>query len=440
MTKPLPSLAKLSKPNITQKTILLIAIARCFIYSITSVYNITNDSSGYINFSFEAFFQLDFSNGRTPIYPIIIRICYVLFTDQFFLHGVVALQIIASFISVIYFCKACKLLFESEKFACFITVLYALCPAITAWDKCILTESFALSGTVVFIYYIIAYIKNPKFSYGFINILLALFLTFLRPTSLIIVALLTGFWVLRMLFNKEEIPLARKLLLCSCGTILVILGYGAIFMQAHGYFSISDPMPRQLLIVSIDRGYYKESENQEFIDVIDEALADSDNDTWTAMGAAYYTFGAVECMDIAKRYIMTHLGTYTIDTTMLMYELAWADFSGEGYYQNILTDFNTSYYKTIKILEHLFTIFNALHIYLLTLVQFIFLIVNWIRSKKLPWINLGLFIFMLLILLSTLIAGCGEYLRTMICILPFAYLSFAILLKELANALQKSNN
>ena len=134
---------------------------------------------------------------------------------------VVLFQILISFIAVIYFYKTMKLTVKNKYIVSAITLLYAITPAIMGYDNCILTESLALSGYVFFMYNIIKYIKQSKLNNGIMAVIIAFILTFLRPTSLLLVGILFVFLIARFVFDRTNMKNDIKCFISStiCGTI-----------------------------------------------------------------------------------------------------------------------------------------------------------------------------------------------------------------------------
>ena len=73
----------------------------------------------------------------------------------------------------------------------------------------------------------------------------------------------------------------------------------------------------------------------------------------------------------------------------------------------------------------LFTFLTFSHVYIIILIELVLTIYNWIKTKKVPWIHLGLFAFPLVIIESSFIGTCAEFMRTSIYVLPFAYIALA---------------
>ena len=88
----------------------------------------------------------------------------ILFSN-YYLKFVCIFQYICWYISIIYLFKLISLL-TNHKIALWGSIIYSIVPAIVGWNCNILTESLALSGTLIYVYYVINYIKNNKSPYG----------------------------------------------------------------------------------------------------------------------------------------------------------------------------------------------------------------------------------------------------------------------------------
>ena len=128
---------------------------------------------------------------RTPVYPAFIEIFEILLGDNF-LYGVVILQIIFSLASV-YYLYSIVMLIASMKdnmrykqiIAFAICLLYVVNPAVYVFQLAILTESFALSFSIIFVFYAIRFLKNNTVRNGFLMLLWAFLCSMLKPGMII---------------------------------------------------------------------------------------------------------------------------------------------------------------------------------------------------------------------------------------------------------------
>ncbi len=381
------------------------------------------DSIGYIGFNFSSFFHLVFDD-RVPLYPVLIRICRHLFVDNY-LIWVCIFQYAFHFISILYFYRLIYLLTKNEKVAGLSSILYALMPSIAGWDNVILTESIALSGTIVFIYYIIDYIKNHQLRSGLLAVIIALLLTFVRPTSLILVVALLGFFLLRFLLERKEF---RNDLKCFIGSVLsfvVIVIYAFIFHRTFGIYSLTNALVRQDLFVNVQEGYYASSSNQAFIDTVNESLEKLPDRSyvWDVLGDVFAKFSQEEVAALNKECRNKNLLPYTKYLYRLAKENASISFSSYGNY----------YFPSVSIvnqysLQETFSGITFLSSYIAIILEGVVTLYLWIKNKKVPWVDLGLFGFPLVIILSSYIGTCAEFMRTAICTVPFTFIAYIFLI------------
>ncbi len=417
------------KDNVERKiflgTLLGTSLIGLYYYFTSQTSILYNDSSSYIEFSFRAFLNLQF-NGRTPIYPLIIHLNQFLFQENYMMFICIC-QYVIWFISLVFLYKTFILLTKKSVIASLATVLYALSPTVVGWNNVLLTESIALSGTIIFIYFIISYLKKGRLADGIIAIVTSFVLTFHRPTSIIYLVMLVCFFIARIIFEKKSRRQEIKCLGASLFGILLIVIYAIIFHKTFGIYSISDAMPRQDLYVSLREGFYKNSSDQEFIDRADAALKNNPLSLWDSIGELKTYYDLKEIKELTREAKTNDMTAYKDYISRLIENHIPVKYEGYSY-----TGINE--YREIN--RHIPSIFSILifgHSYIALSICFIAFIVLWIKTKKLPYIYAGLFAFPFAIILSTFIGTCDEFMRTAICAMPFTYISIVLLLADLTN-------
>lgn len=396
-------------------TMIIVGLGIWYYYNHYARVIFTNDTPDYIGYPFSKLFHLEIQ-GRVPIYPFICRIIQKIFGEEY-LQFVVILQYVIGYISTVYFFKALQLLIKNKKCITLFTILYALCPAIIAWNNVILTESIALSFTVIFIYHIIKYIKTPNLLSGSVTIVIAFILTFHRPTAIIYVLFLEIFWVARFIFERESIKIDFKCFIMSTISIVLVIIYGILFYRTFGFFSISNVVVRQDLYVCIEEEYYKSSTDENFIKCIDEGLERDRFDIWAIIKDIQEKYNIVEIKELTAYCKKENMKEYVDHIICLNNEHASVMF------ESYILDADNNYLQ--KAVRGIFSFITFAHIYIVIIIELILLIYNWIKNKKVPWIHCGLFGFTLVIVYSSFIGTCAEYMRTAICALPFVYVSIA---------------
>lgn len=383
---------------------------------------VSPDSYTYIDFDFKTLLALR-PTGRTPVYPLIVNGIRYLF-DFNFLELVVVFQYCMWFLSIAFLYKTIEMLTKNAKLSCFFSILYAISPFAVIWNGSILTESLALSGTIVFIYYIIKYIKTDKVLYGNISIVLSLVMTFLRPTAIIYLVGLLIFIVMKLIFEKFK-KSDIKCLITEILCLAFVVFYAICFQKVFGFYSISDAVVRQDLMVTIREGFYKNSDDEEFIKNIETALLNNPDNEWNAMAEVLVKYPCTKTRELTRDCRRKNLKAYINYLIRLTAEHAEVKFEGYAF-----INMNPRTLWIHNALHKSFAIITFLHVYLLIAIEIILMIVKWVKSKKVPWIYCGLFFFPLVIVVSSFIGTCGEFMRTACCCVPFAYLIFIMIMYD----------
>ncbi len=406
-------------------TILIVAVGAWIYFNLFSTAIICPDSGTYVWKNLKEIFQGKL-RARTPVYPIINKISEKLFITDY-LRFTCIIQHIIWFIAIIFLYKLLKMLLKNIKIVMFITLIYALSPSIIGWNNYILTESLALSGTIILIYFIVKYIKEPKILIGITATIIAIVLTFLRPTSIIYVVFLEMFWIMRFILDRKNIKKDFICFLSSTFTIILIILYAIAFHKIYNIYSITTVMPGQHLYVCMQEGFYKNSNNVQFIKEVDEATKNGTEMAWNIMIKVYRKHSLKEIKDITQYCILHSIPQYSKYFGDLIKENSYVLFNHYAVSQII----NPEIEWVGSTITKLFVFITFAHCYICIIIQLILSIYKWIKSKQVPWINLGLFAFPLVIIISTFIGTNGEFMRTAICAVPFTYISIAMLADKL---------
>ncbi len=412
-------------PKSRDISIYIVFITILFIRIIYSVYwkwgVLCPDSYGYMEYDFISLLKLNFADaGRTPVYPLILQILRLLFGEDRFLVYVVFVQCIVSYISVLYFFRICSIITAHHWIKITFTFLYGITSVICGWDYVILTESFAISGTVFFIYHIFCYMLYEKSKNGFMAIILLFFLIFLRPSFLLLYVISFCFLILRILFKKNNTY--KIFLTCISGWIIIML-YSCVFYTYHGIFSVSDPLPRQLLYACIERDYYKNYQDRDFVLQVETSLKGNENNVWNTMTEILGYYGKGESQKIAKECIINNLPQYINDEFLLSLGILCYDFGTYAQAHDNMPDIFNTYFTVWNSATNLVKPIHGIFVGIITL----FLSLWNLFRKKMAWIACGLSVFIFGIFISTMILTCGEYARTMIHIVPFVFVGIVYL-------------
>lgn len=396
-----------------------IVILRIYYYIQNHMITYTNDSSGYIGYTIKD--VITDIHERCPVYLFVNAISgsiSTIYAD----HITVIFQMCMSLLAVLFLKKTLNLLLEKKWISYVFSFLYGVTAAVIGWDQCILTESITCSTFCVFLYMIVAYLKKVKICYGMIAIAMVLLMVYTRPSSLLFLYILFVFFLLRCFIyhTKTEI-----ILFCSTAFVLITtLLYSFRFEDKYGLFAISDPMPRNLLLILMGSGLYENSPEKEFIERIDESLRNSKGEmTWRAMTDVRDQYSPKELQDICITTIMAGVPDFL--------KYSWRQFkecSDRCFYAYAEK-------KPDALPLFRFRIFKVRDVLISTIIEMILCFYIAGKKKEIPWIHLGIFGFVFSITLLTFLTSPGEYIRVMILVVPLLYIAFAVYIEMLLNLL-----
>lgn len=402
-----------------------ILIIRFFYYKTSQIAFLSPDSHGYIEFSFSKLLDLDFSDGRVPIYPLVLRVFRKIFGEIYYLKFVCYFQMALSFIGTFYFYKTLKMITNRKWLVIGITFLFGSSNAYCGFDFNILTESLSLSGVVLFIYMLISYLKYNNNKFGISSIILLLVMTFLRPSFLLFDVIMTFFLLIQYIIKKNKNII--KVLIANIISWSIIMAYSFLFFCNMGIFTISDPMPRQLLTVCIDRGYYVDSKDTEYVQFIKEGIETNPTDVWPTVMKAVSQFGLKRTQDYAKECIKNNRIKYLKDEINVSIVNANYNFIS---YNIPKEDLNSDLSGLRNVIIGFFDVLKPVHALVIAAYFFVITIKGILFNKKMYWLPCGFSTFIVLIFASSMIATCDEYIRTMIHMYPFIYIGFAYLMEH----------
>ena len=376
------------------------------------------DTSGYTGFDFYNFFH----NGRTFVYPVFLAVLRTVFGADAYLRIACVVQDLISIISIVYMHKTIILLTNKKSLAKWVSFFYGNSIAVLGWNYCILTESMALSFTVIYLYYFLFFLNNKNDKNGLLCVFLLFIMIFLRPTFLLFFVLF-----LLMLFgiSLHSSSINVKATIKSSFTLIVlILLYSCAFYRHHGIFTISDPMPRQLLHVVISRDYYRNNTDLNWIMRIDNSKKVNNNMIWPAVeDVMRYYDDLAFIQKKSKECIILNGGDYVKDEVFLAKRTIKHKY--DSYKQNkAMNDF----VKKVRYVLDKVGSFITIQVSIVLSVFYALLFAYNLRERVIDWASLFFAIHIPLVFISTIIATCGEYMRTMIHLYPITIIGIAMML------------
>lgn len=301
-----------------------------------------------------------------------------------------------------------------------VVLLYAVNPAVMAYNNKILTESLALSLTVLYILFYVILIKRNEYSLIVPIIIISIVMTFLRPSFELFYFANVVFGIIMWIFKRDARKTLKKSLIWLLGGISSILLYSGANYHYINIFSISDPVPRQIMAICIQEN---DIDAMDDIDMANRLLSlrNEGADSFGIAQRLSWEYGnsavkkqSLACMkahakDYIKYYMKTSLSFYTF--------YPWP---GDMRYNNVITGI-------IKGFSEIYL--NLFNLYTFYVINILFLIrMKLMTFKWDTWIMVALIIFSIGIILSSFLLTNTDFPRTMIHILPFEYCMVGVLL------------
>lgn len=416
--------------------ILTILFFRFVFYKNTEIATIYPDSNGYINFSLRDFFTTGYTNGRTPIYPIIISF-FRLFSKDNFLIGVVLFQIAVSLVSVLFLYKILVRLTSYQSLSLIITTIYGASPTLMSFDVCILTESLAISGSVFFLYGITSYIKTPSLKAGISSIIFSFILTMHKPTFVLFNYALLIFWLLRISI-REECSILKCLLAASVFAIIMLQFYSYLVFRLYGTFSISQQAPRHLLAVCLGSRVYTTYPDNNLVKQITEIFTDNHYSISYKVTTPVMSIIAGETQnpsdiniavqEFVKQCILSNPIGYMKYIIYTIADNITVPFTG----YDIPAYENNFFHMLCSIQNLLFVYFKIGHLYIISFLDLLATVFLWKKKSEFNWIYFGLGSFLFMEIIFVFLGTYAEFGRSLIHMLPFGVVSLVMLINDLS--------
>ncbi len=197
-----------------------------------------------------------------------------------------------------------------------------------------------------------------------------------------------------------------------------------IFSHQFGVFSLTDAVPRQHLIVVMEKGYYKSSSNEDFIKSIESAIEKNPNEIWPAMHEVLGEYGNKRVIQLTNECYKKNLKAFIYDRIQQI-----SKDSTNDYIFGYLTykDYGNDRIKEGIIYLNLLFRINVKNT-LIMMAIVVMLLVRELFIKKIKWITLGLCASMVGTFFVSYYGKCSEYPRTMLIMVPITYVSVAYIL------------
>ncbi|NQV01638.1 MAG: glycosyltransferase family 39 protein [Bacteroidia bacterium] len=370
------------------------------------------DSSTYLNYNANIFLGY-IDSFRTPVYPYFIKVIK-LFGNEGAVHHIILAQMLISFLTIILFYDLAGHVFKTRAAKLLASFIYGILPSLIGFDKCILTESLSISAGTVFLWLVSRYLEKPSVLKAIVCTFYILFAVMLRPAYLILLPIMIVFWILRIVLIKSDLKMCLSGLAVSLICILFITAYTYLNYRRNGCSHISVVYHVNQLDNIINSGLYMDGNDPEISRTISNNMGKATppwNDKirnvlfakYSKDRLAKFISGCIVNQPVAYMKLTANkISRLSKETTAVSYVNV-----KEG-------KISTFFLKTNKILAIPF-----LALYILLVFDFIVIVVQWARSRQLPWLK-GFIWLCITFYFFTIITGAqAEYPRLFVVALPF---------------------
>ncbi len=333
---------------------------------------------------------------RTPGYPYLIDFIR-LFGTEHLLYNIKLAQCIISFLTIIIFYRILTFILKNRRVVFFTTIVFSITPSISNLDVCVLTESLSLNAVVIFLYLIISYLKEPKYYKTAIIALYVFFLIMLRPSFIYLIILMLIFWILRALLYKSEWKLNLLGITTSIVSIFLIGGYSQLNYINNDFNGITAVSVRNQIQNIITYNIYENGNDPE----ITEAIKNGSD----------FTYSYTRMSEFVQNCILNNPSIYIRKTLMKIIDLSQATTV------IMLAKFKNGLLGIPNLISNLFSI-SFLNLYFIILLDFVYIIVRWIKTKQISWLKLVLWLFIAGQFATIIFGSFTEYQRLFVPVLP----------------------
>ena len=399
------------------------------------------DTSSY--FCFELSGWVD--ETRTPLYPLLMYL-FSGAVSEYALHLVTVLQFIADCIAVVLFSKILQIVCVHPTIRKIATAYYALSISTSVWSSIVLTESFSMSFTVFYLFFLVSYLYKHKNGYLYAAIGVIGLSICLRPTFTLYLAITLAFVLVYAICRKID----KKALVASILLMSFLVGgvsiYAAEFQKRYDSYSLSNTLLYQQLAILI-RGDLCNTGDPEIISYICgevEALEESNE---------YYLLNSLPELRIAHQ-VKAEFGNAKV-SEFVGHNLKsnWLLFSINRV-NAFLGALSLPYGRTPQLSPSVLGIpgilLNGISYTLISVptfgfgVQiafalFVLFVLETVKHKRINFLYLGMWSHIIMIDVSSVFGTCSDYARTSVTAVPFIILGCAVLIDKIIERTPRGN-
>lgn len=210
--------------------------------------------------------------SRTPVYPVFLNFCRAMVGDANLTSYAITVQIIVFYIGTYFFYKLVSFFIKNKCFLICAGILYGCSTIIINYNYMELTESFTITGLVIFTFLIILYLKKQVKVALVIAAIYPFVFTMLRPSEIYLYGVI-GILLLVLYAKERNFKKLRIPFFCYVISIALLFGYMALNHVQNHYFGLSDvSVVNRMFDVTIS-GVYEDNPDIEIVNSINSGIA-----------------------------------------------------------------------------------------------------------------------------------------------------------------------
>jgi hypothetical protein len=327
---------------------------------------------------------------------------------------------------IIVFYKTINIVFQNKKVIILATIVFSIAPTISNFDVCLITESLSINAVVLFLYFIISFLKKPKLYKAILMTFYVFLLIMLRPSFLFLLPILFFFWLARILLLKKEWKLNTAGIVTSLICIFLIFGYSQLNFINNQCNSISAVASVNQLGNIIDYNIYENGNDPEISETIKNNLTPTglQTDLFDNYSYSRVTKFVIGCIInqpvIYIKKTLLKIGGLSKSTTVC-----------------IMTFYKNGFMGIPDLISNVFSI-SFLNLYVLMFIDLLFIIYCWIKSKQVPWFKIIVWLIIGGQFATIVIGSPAEYSGLFVVVIPCVIILLFSYIDMLLNSVDKN--
>lgn len=365
----------------------LAIVESVFLIVFRGVFSNNPDAPSYIS-AFDVFMGGQLDSYRTPVYPFVLGTMKLLVGESAFLMATVVFQHLMFLLSIWFFYQTALRMKISPRLTFWMTLFYGCFPYLNVWANRIITESLAISWSVILIYFCTVLLTNEKtdkpswketIRYGGPFCVIFILLLFHRPIFIYLIPVFLLVFGLKATMKSGR-HFAFSGMTATTLTMLCLLLYMNEFRREYGVFSTSEV-----------------SSHNNYVNAIIDGLIDNPD------SSGFWGMNPKEMKDYMDGVYKSHPKETVVAIFHRFFRAA---------------DFQLLFYRGTQ--DHLWI--NVGWVYIILLIYIMVLIPWMVRRKTFAWISVTLWILCVSNIIVAVIGANDEYNRLILPSMPFVLL------------------